>query len=738
MLALPVRPVGAATLPAGFSESVVFSGLVNPTVVEFAADRRVFVAEKSGLIKVFDGLSDTTPTTVADLRTSVHNFWDRGLLGMALHPEFPSTPYVYVLYTHDAAIGGTAPRWGAAGASADGCPSPPGATGDGCVVSGRLSRLQISGSTATSETVMLEDWCQQYPSHSVGALAFGADGALYVSGGDGASFTFADYGQDGSPVNPCGDPPGGVGGVLTPPTAEGGALRSQDVRTRADPTGLDGTILRIDPMTGAGLPDNPYASYASANARRIFATGLRNPFRIAVKPGTSQVYAGDVGWNTFEEINKVSGGSNFGWPCYEGGARHASYDGLNLDICENLYAAGSGAVTAPMYAYNHSAKVVAGETCGTGSSSIAGLTFSTGAGNYPAKYDGALFFADYSRNCIWAMPSGTNGEPDPTRIETLVAGASGPVNLTMGPDGNLYYPDFNGGRIIRVNYTDGNQAPVARITADPTSGQAPLTVNFDGRGSSDPEGSALTYAWDLDGDGAYNDATTATASRTYAAGEHTVRLRVTDPGGASDTASATIHADSATNTPPTATIDAPAAGTTWRVGDVISFSGTGTDAQDGALPGSSLSWSLTMQHCPTTCHAHPGLLGNVTGRTGSFTAPDHEYPAHLELSLTVTDSGGLSDSETLRLDPRTVALTFQTNPGGLKLQTVAVGGSTTQATPFTKTVIVGSKNTLVAVTPQTVRKTTYHFKSWSDGGAATHDIIAPATATTYTATYRKR
>ena len=110
-----------------------------------------------------------------------------------------------------------------------------------------------------SEQVLIEDWCQQYPSHSIGSLAFGADGALYVSGGDGASFNFVDYGQDGAPVNPCGDPPGGVGGTMTPPTAEGGALRSQDVRTTSDPAGLDGTILRVDPATGAGLPDNPMA-----------------------------------------------------------------------------------------------------------------------------------------------------------------------------------------------------------------------------------------------------------------------------------------------------------------------------------------------------------------------------------------------------------------------------------------------------------------------------------------------
>jgi glucose/arabinose dehydrogenase len=121
---------GAATLPAGFQESVVFSGLTQPTAVRFAPDGRVFVAEKSGVVKVFDSLSDTSPTVFADLRTNVHNFWDRGLLGLALHPSFPATPYVYVLYTYDAAIGGTAPRWGTPGATSDGCPTPPGPTSD--------------------------------------------------------------------------------------------------------------------------------------------------------------------------------------------------------------------------------------------------------------------------------------------------------------------------------------------------------------------------------------------------------------------------------------------------------------------------------------------------------------------------------------------------------------------------------------------------------------------------------
>jgi hypothetical protein len=222
----------ASTLPAGFQDTAALTGLVHPMVIQFAPDGRVFVAEKSGRIKVFDNLADTTPTVFADLTTQVDDYWDRGLLGMALPPTFPADPHVYVLYTYDAPVGGTAPVWN------DACPTPPGPTTDGCVVSGRLSRLQASGNVMVGpEEVLINDWCQQHPSHSVGTLLFGADGALYVSAGDGAAFTLADYGQTGggagspTPRNPCGDPPAGVGGVMSPPSAEGGALRSQDVRT---------------------------------------------------------------------------------------------------------------------------------------------------------------------------------------------------------------------------------------------------------------------------------------------------------------------------------------------------------------------------------------------------------------------------------------------------------------------------------------------------------------------------
>ena len=738
----PIKGHAAATLPPRFQEKVVFSGLTNPTNVEFSKDGRVFVAEKSGLIKVFDNLSDTTPTTFADLRTNVYNEWDRGLMGLALDPHFPTDPYVYVLYTYDARIGGIAPKWGTPGATSDTCPTPPGPTDDGCVVSGRLSRLQADPNTNTMtgpEQVLIRNWCQQYPSHSVGSLAFGSDGALYVSGGDGATWDFVDYGQDGDPLNPCGDPPGGVGATLKPPKAEGGSLRSQDLRTSGDTVGLDGTILRVDPASGAALPRNPLYGSAHPNARRIIAYGLRNPFRFTMRPGTNEVWVGDVGWKNWEEINRIRNPidtvvENFGWPCYEGNGRQAGYDAANLNICENLYGE-TNAVKAPFYAYNHGAKVVSGEACKRGTSSVTGLAFYK-TGPYPDTYDGALFFADYARNCIWVIKKGANGLPDPAKRSTFVTGAAAPVDLQIGPKGDLFYVDIAGGTIRRIQYSAANQPPVAHATASPTSGSAPLTVNLDATGSSDPDGDVLSYAWDLDGDGAYDDSTAPKPTHAYdTPGTYSVQLKVTDGRGAFNTLDQPLTI-SPGNTPPTATIVSPSAPITWKVGATISFSGSATDEQEGTLAASKLSWSLIMHHCspdsPSACHEHP--VRDFPGVTsGSFVAPDHEYPSYLELRLTATDSGGLGDTKSVRLDPQTVELTFESQPTRLQL----VVGSDSATTPFSSTVIVGSNNSISAPSPQSLAVTPYQFVSWSDGGAQTHNIVAPATATTYTATYRR-
>ena len=744
-LTVPLAAAPAdADVPTGFADETVFSGLTEPTVVRFSPDGRVFVAEKSGLIKVFDGLTDTTPETFADLRTQVHNFWDRGLLGLALHPQFPTDPRVYVLYTYDAPPGQTAPYWGTAGSTSDPCPSPPGPTADGCVVQGPLSVLTaVSGQNTSdgTEDVLIEDWCQQYPSHSIGTVDFGPDGMLYASAGDGASFNFVDYGQDGSPVNPCGDPPSAVGGPMSPPSAQGGALRSQDVRTMPatpsnDPLTLDGSIIRVDPDTGAGLPTNPLAGTSSdPNVSRLIAHGLRNPFRFGFRPGTDELWTGDVGWNLYEEVNRIPDVNdatieNFGWPCYEGAGRQSGYDGANLTLCEDLYV-GSGQ-TAPLYAYHHNDQIVSTNPCPTGGSSQAGIAFYSG-GAYPPEYDGALFAADYSRDCIWAMLPGTDGVPAPNNRQRFVTGALNPVHLEIGPGGDLFYVNFAGGTngtIQRLVYTAGNQPPTAVATATPTEGTAPLDVSFDATGSTDPEGGTLTFAWDLDGDGAFDDATGAQPSYSYEnSGTYVATVRVSDPDGATDTDAVTITVN---NTGPTASIDSPSAGFTWAVGDTIGFSGSATDAEDGTLPASNLSWSLILQHCdtPTSCHEHP--IQTFPGiASGSIEAPDHDYPSFLELRLTATDSGGLSDTASLELQPKTVDLSFATQPGGLD---VALNGDA-DATPFTRTVIVGSTNTLTAPTPQVLNGTSYEFSAWSDGGAATHNFTAPANATAYTATF---
>jgi hypothetical protein len=179
-------------------------------------------------------------------------------------------------------------------------------------------------------------------------------------------------------------------------------------------------------------------------------------------------------------------------------------------------------------------------------------------------------------------------------------------------------------------------------------------------------------------------------------------------------------------------IDTPAPSRTWAVGDSIAFSGHATDTQDGTLPASALSWQVILHHCTTGCHTH--LVQSFPAvASGSFNAPDHDYPSSLELRLTATDSGGLTATTTVTLQPRTANLTFQSNPSGLQL----TAGLTTARAPFTITAIVNQTIQLIAPTPQTYRKKNYVFVSWSDSGAQTHPIRAPATNATDTATYRR-
>ena len=156
---------------------------------------------------------------------------------------------------------------------------------------------------------------------------------------------------------------------------------------------------------------------------------------------------------------------------------------------------------------------------------------------------------------------------------------------------------------------------------------------FDAARSSDPDaGDVLTYAWDLDDDGTFDDGTAATAGRTFTtAGLYDVSLRVRDAVGATHVATVSIGVGPA----PVATISTPAAGAVAAVGATVAFSGRATSGVGGAaLPASALSWTADLLHCPSACHHHPGIFSAEGVASGSFVLPDHEYPAAVELRLT--------------------------------------------------------------------------------------------------------
>jgi NPCBM/NEW2 domain-containing protein/Big-like domain-containing protein len=211
-------------------------------------------------------------------------------------------------------------------------------------------------------------------------------------------------------------------------------------------------------------------------------------------------------------------------------------------------------------------------------------------------------------------------------------------------------------------------------------------------------------------------------------------------GGSKDLAGNALASDAgwsfttaAANQPPAPVIDAPAPTLTWKVGDLIGFSGQASDPEQGTLPASALTWGLIMHHCPTSpnsCHTH--FIQSFNGvASGTFNAPDHDYPSWLELQLTATDSAGASATTSVRLDPKTVDLGFASVPSGLSLAV----GPTASVTPFTRTFIVNSITSISAASLQTLAGTSFNFGSWSDAGAATHNMTTPATATTYTANY---
>lgn len=767
-LLLTAAPAAAEpALPAGFQDEVVFEGIEQPTNFAFAPDGRVFVAEKPGRILVYDDLEDTVPDVFADLRGSVYDNGDRGLLGLELDPDFAGNGRIYALYTWDHVLGEAwnpaDPKYGTPGVTGDpGCPSQN--SSGSCLVSGRLVRLtenQLSPNHAVEEggrpkeEQLLEGWCQQFSSHSVGELEFGPEGALYVSGGDGASFeSIPDYGQLGTPPNPCGDPPTPAGTAPSPVSdAQGGALRSQNLKL------LNGAILRIDPDTGEAFEGNPLEESSDENTRRTIGKGFRNPFRFAFDSDSGEIYVSNVGSSEIEEIDRLqalpSTLYNSGWPCFEGIQRHFQYRDLGLNVCKAMYAAEPSSASLPFFSYSHKQTVVPDDECPTESgSAIGGISLYEGT-QFPAKYKGALFFADAVRGCIWVMYPGEDGKPDPTTTERFLRESMiyPGVKIAEGPDGYLYYADlfsdegFGDGAIHRIAYRP--DSPTARLAAEPSfglyDGSGDFETELDASKSSDPTGDPLTFEWDLDEDGVFEATGGETRTLTFTEAEQEEReandespnrviaVRVEDDESFASVARITIYPG---DKPPVPTITKPAAGFQWGVGDEIRLGGDAIDANGNPivipLP---YYWVTRMAHCPdpanpTACHVHP--LQTFSGiRSPEFAAPQHDYPTYIEVILRVSDKRGLSGTASMKINPRTVNLSLASNPPGIQL----LAGTTEAIAPFSVPAIDGSEILISAPESAVIGGTTYPFINWSDGGARAHPILVSSAQTVYTATY---
>jgi glucose/arabinose dehydrogenase len=754
----------AVTLPPGFQAEEVLQvnepGFEHTTTFKFAPNGDIFVATRGGKILDFPpGATQVSEATVfANLAKQVFDWGDHGILGLALDPKFAEgRPYVYALYSYNHELGtpqSEMPKWPSAattGVSAyegDECPEE-----NKCVVSGRLVRLTDVGGRAEEEPsgepkekILLEGWCQQSSSHSIGDLSFGPEGALYASGGEGAIYSDSDYGQY---ENLCGDPPGTKGTNLEVPDAEGGSLRSQSLlrpgaKTQANgKVLLNGTLDRIDPDTGEGWPGNPEAASPNANARRIVGFGFRNPFRFVVNPRLGDVFVGNVGANKWEEIDRVPIGGplyNSGWPCFEGPEVEQEFAFLELNACKRL----TQAETAqPFFYYSHFEPVVPGDECShDAGSAISGEAFYEG-NTYPAEYDNALFFSDSVRGCIYVMLADEDGEPDPATVRPFLSSEVSDypgVDIEQGPEGSIYYTTLDDGTLNKVVYDPEAVTARLKTTGGNPWGNAPLTVHFDASGSTDPAGHTLKYEWDLHGAGF--ESPTASLTKTVTYPKETpqenvaVAVRVKDQTtGKTSVARLTVYPG---DSPPQLTIVKPDTSLTWSVGQQIEFEGYAHSEEQGHenenMPEKDSYWKVRLLHCPfgpTDCHEHPiSVFPGVKG--GTIGAPDHSYPSYVNFIFSATDSRGLSAETSVKVKARPVPLQIHSEPPGIE---IGVGESSLTA-PAEYVAIEGSRTTVAAPAEAVVGGVKYAFERWSDGGARVHEV--PSTEPgTYTALYQR-
>jgi glucose/arabinose dehydrogenase len=479
-------PAGAVTAPPGFVVENAFPGVTFTTPIQtvFLPDGRKLVVEKTG--RVWTMLPDGTqlPTPFIDLRTEVLGNWDLGLMCIALDPDFETNRWVYFLYTVDSDY-----------------PTTIDLNND---TFSRLTRYQVSLADpnvvdlTTRQVLIGATWPEGIPSlsnsHTVGALCFGTDKSLLVSTGDGAEFSF---------VDPGGSNPLGFGPGKNDPAEEMGAFRARSLNS------LCGKVLRIDKETGFGLPSNPYWDGDPISDRsRIWLYGLRNPYRISMRPGTGStdlglgnpgtLYIGDTGWFTYEEADVAeSGGMNFGWPCEEGpiGSDYqaviATASGNTDVLCSApLIAENPTAPTGPTIWWHHLDPALSNPVGWTGDTSISG-PFYDGT-SYPLSYRGMYFVGEWEEN--WINFAGFDAGNNLVSDGVFLTDADGPVDIRQDPlSGDLYYCAIKASEVRRIRFTgDEVVAETTGLCISPTSTCVSVPVVFNRVTTDDVRSASVT------------------------------------------------------------------------------------------------------------------------------------------------------------------------------------------------------------------------------------------------------
>ena len=702
----------AATLPVNFTESVINSSTGSTwneaAGITFADDGTLFVWERTGKVWM---LHDNAWHNVINITEEVGGWADYGLLGVTLHPNFLNNGEIFLLYVvdrHHLLHFGT-PQYNpnsneyfnATIGRITRYTLDPNNEFHSILPN---SRLVLLGETKQTGFPIV------HTSHGIGSLIFGTDGSLLATCGDGASFNDVDVG--GSLGGSYG-PQALADGIIKPKENIGAfrsqlidSLSGKLIRI--DPDTGDG--LPTNPYFDPIQPRAPKSRVWALGLRNPCRATLRpnsGSHKIEdADPGS--VYIGDVGWGTWEELDVcTTAKQNFGWPLYEGLTSHPGYTPPNIqnqDAPNPLFGGGctqqffyfknllkqdtlevdpffanpcNGGVEIPdsipkfihrrpsidwgrpggpartgIYSGNNAAVInvgaagspVSGPQFG-GNCSIGGMWY-TGT-SFPAQYQNKWFHSDYGNDWIKVFAFDDNDKP--TAVQNFATNTGELVAMAMHPiTGDVYYARWN--QVFKISYTpSGNQPPVAVASADIIYGASPLTVQFNGSGSSDPNNQALQYLWDFD-DG--QTSTQANPSHTFivASGEPTqfnVSLTVTDPGSLTSQTTIII---SVNNTPPIATIISPVDGSKYSMeqNTIYNLVSSAVDAEHDEAE-LTCRWDVALHH-NTHTHPEPPDFDCASSMTATPSGCDGNLYFY-RVILTITDAHGLAGIDTIDIYP---------------------------------------------------------------------------------------